>query len=205
MEQRKNSKKHIVQWACCIFALLLVGSMFYQHWYKPRYGYQPQQHTNEELLTLFAENHPLFDEVAQIIAQNDRFWKEGRVRKNDPNDTHIRIDSPDEKKKMKLFTEEEQAVLRAFFEIIGPYSIELDLDDPTKEEVEQETILERPKCIRLNIDCQMKTDTNNIKTFSFIYGYGTESETDEDMKLYSSGYNVPVIDLDNKWFCCYWG
>ena len=49
-----------------------------------------------------------------FLAQNDRFWNEAKSHKDDPYDTHPWIGSPDEKKKMKLFTEEEQAVLRTF-------------------------------------------------------------------------------------------
>ena len=187
MEQGKNRKKHIVQWTCCIFALLLVGGMFYQYWYKPRNGYQPQQHTNEELLLLFEENRPLFDEVAQIIAQNDRFWNEAKSHKDDPYDTHPWIGSPDEKKKMKLFTEEEQAVLRTFFETIGPYMIILDLDDPTEAEMKQKTSLERPKSVCLRIEFTVES------TYSFAYFYGSDSP-------YPIG-NKNIHDLGNNWFC----
>lgn len=202
MRQNKSKKKYIVQWICCILAILLVGGMVYQYWYKPKNTYQPQKHTNEELLTLFEENRPLFDEVAQIISRNDRFWNEAKSYKDDPYDTHPWISSPDEKNKMKLFTEEEQAVLHTFFEKIGPYRITLDISGPTKEEMKQEIVLERPGCLRLSISCQMEIDQNDIETFSFIYGYGTENEAEEDMKFYSHHHDV--IDLEHKWFGCYW-
>ncbi len=52
MERKKIGKKQIIRWTCCILAVLLVSGMFYQYWYKPRHGYQPQPHTNEELLLL---------------------------------------------------------------------------------------------------------------------------------------------------------
>lgn len=189
MERKKIRKKHIIRWTCCILAVLLVGGMFYQYWYKPRHGYQPQPHTNEELLLLFEENRPLFDEVAQIISRNDRFWKEGKARKNDPYDTHIRISSPDEKNKMKLFTEEEQSVLCTFFEKIGPYMIILDLDDPTEAERERGRILERPKVLHLRIDF-IKNDGKEV--YSFIYYY--------DGNLNRDAYKKPV-DLGDNWFC----
>lgn len=187
MEQKKNRKKHVVQWTCCILAILLVGGMVYQYWYKPKNAYQPQKHTNEELLTLFEENRPLFDEVAQIISRNDRFWNEAKSYKDDPYDTHPWISSPDEKNKMKIFTEEEQAVLCTFFEKIGPYMIILDLNDPTEAESKRGIILEQPQSIRLRIDFTMEN------TYSFAYFYGSDSQ-------YPIGYKN-IQDLGNNWFC----
>ena len=142
MEQENKRKNHLVKWLCCVLAILLVGGVAFKEYVKPKIIYHPQPHTNEELLTLFEENRPLFDEVAQIFYKNDRFWNDAKRFDNDPYDTHIRLDSPDERKKMKLFSEEEQKILRTFFETVGAYRITLDLCGPSKEEMEQNIVLD---------------------------------------------------------------
>lgn len=187
MERKEKLKKYIVRGICLASAVLLVGNIIYQKWVRPKIMYQPQPHTNEELLALFAENRPLFDEVAQIFYNNDRFWYEAKRYKNDPYDTHIWLDSPDERKKMKLFTEEEQQTLRTFFETVGPIMITLDLSGPTEEEMKQHIVLEQPKFLSLRIDF-MRTDEED--TYSFIYFYDKPSDRWHK-----------IMDLGNSWFC----
>ena len=201
MEQEKKRKNHLVKWLCCVLAILLVGGVAFKKYVKPKIIYHPQPHTNEELLTLFEENRPLFDEVAQIFYKNDRFWNDAKRFDNDPYDTHIRLDSPDERKKMKLFTEEEQKILRTFFETVGAYRITLDLCGPSKEEMEQNIVLERPDFIFLRISCNIIID-DTINTFDFIYKYGTETknEADEYMESYARRYDDALIYLDYKWY-----
>lgn len=187
MERKEKLKKYIVRGICLVLAVLLAGSIVYQKGIRPKIMYHPQPHTNEELLALFAKNRPLFDEVAQIFYKNDRFWYEAKRYKNDPYDTHIQLDSPDERKKMKLFTEEEQQTLRTFFETVGPYMIILDIGGPTKEEMKQNIVLERPESLSLRIDFQ-KTDEED--TYSFIYFYNQPSDRWHK-----------TVDLGNNWFC----
>lgn len=206
MEQTKSRKKYIVKWICCILAVLLLGGVVYQYWYKPRYAYQPQKHTYEELLTLFEEHRPLFDEVARIISQNDRFWIEAVSYKTDSYDPCNRpwIRSPYDYRRMKLFSAEEQEVLHTFFETISPFNITLYLSDLTKWENGRKIVLDRPDCVGLHISCSIKRDDDTIRSLEFIYEYGTESEAEEDIYLRSQIYDVSIIDLGNKWYGCYW-
>lgn len=187
MKRKEKLKKYIVRGICLVLAALLVGNIIYQKWVRPKIAYQPQSHTNEELLLLFEENRSLFDEVAQIFYNKDRFWYEAKRYKNNPYDTHIWLGSPDERKKMKLFTEEEQETLRTFFETIGPYMIILDIGGSTKEESEQNIVIERPDSLSLRIDF-MRTDEED--TYSFIYFYDKPSDRWHK-----------IMDLGNNWFC----
>ncbi len=160
---------------------------------KAKTAYKPEPYTNEELLVLFKEHRPLFDEIARIINQNTQFWRDARTNKNDPYDLHPWISSPDDCDRMNLFTEEEQKKLQTFFAETKPYMITLDLAEAEKE---NSSVLKRSKSLYLRIDY---TNEDYTDSYEFIYCYS--GETSELQNKQQWGYTV--ADLENNWYFCY--
>ena len=85
--------------------------------------YQWQGRDKEEMINLFHSNPAPFQELADIFIQNDTFWEKAR---RDEEAAHAWIMSPNDMEKMQYFTDEEQKIIREFFEKTTPYEVSVN-------------------------------------------------------------------------------
>lgn len=96
---------------------------------KPKDPYRWKAYEQEELLSLFQSRRAEFDEIAQIIITNENFWNKARRHEDD---MHPFISSPNDKDKIKLFTESQQETLKSFLNETRSYHITLNYNESVK-------------------------------------------------------------------------
>lgn len=134
----------------------------------PKDNYKWKEYDKETIITLFNSEKETFDKVAKIISNSENFWNGAR---RDENATHAWIMSPNDKQRMDLFTQDEQIIIRDFFNSFYPYQIQCT------------------NRIYVTIDF-----INNDMTSSFTFGY---SSTDF---LYNMNDEKNFTVLGEGWF-----
>ncbi|MBO4584142.1 MAG: hypothetical protein J5756_03645 [Clostridia bacterium] len=112
--------KHIKQ---TISIILLLAAVMLLSSCARKDPYKWEGHSYQELRKLYNERFDEFQKVADIIAGNQEFWEKGR--EHPEAEGSAKIASPNDEKKMALFSEKDQAVLADFFNATKPYMISL--------------------------------------------------------------------------------
>lgn len=86
-------------------------------------NYKWEGHSKEEVLTLFRSNQKMFQQVSDIFINNETFWEKAR---RDDESAHATIKSPNDTEKINYLSEEEQNIIRDFFEQTTPYMLSLN-------------------------------------------------------------------------------
>ena len=148
----------------------------------PKDDYQWEGHSKEEILTLFQSNPDMFQQIADIFINNETFWEKAR---RDEEAAHATLDSPNDTEKMSYFSEEEQNVIRDFFEQTTPYLLSLNPSTFTFDYINE--------------------DHTSSFTFAYYFGDKTEksSKTETMYELWikgQKGFYSDFQDLGNYWF-----
>ena len=85
--------------------------------------YKWEGHSYQELRIFFQERFDEFQKVADIIAGSQEFWEKGRRYPEEEGSAWIM--SPNDEKKMTLFSDKDQSVIIDFFNATKPYMITL--------------------------------------------------------------------------------
>lgn len=80
-------------------------------------------YTENDIKALYDNNMELFNNLGNAIKENEQFWEKGR---RDNESVHAWIMSPNDEKKMNLFTPYDQNIISEFFDKTKPYMVSLD-------------------------------------------------------------------------------
>lgn len=190
-----------------IFIILLIAvfiCVFFvinKFFINPKDDYEHKKYSKEETITMFETNRSSFNDVASVLDNNAFFWKEARSRPKDPNNLHAWIYSPNDRKRMKLFSKQDQETLRNFFMITGPVQITMDLSDPTEKEIKKDVILEKQQSLYLRIYYVGSDATDG---YGFIYFYDVNTEEDiSDYMIYIRSNHEEIISMGDRWYLYY--
>lgn len=86
-------------------------------------SYEWGTYSIDEVQEMYQKNNNDFQEVADIIINNQTFWQKGR---RDSESVHAWIDTPFDQKKLSPFSSDEQQVIINFFNNTKPYMLSLD-------------------------------------------------------------------------------